>query len=153
MLRGNRMANNDDSNDYERKTYYTNIPGWAAAQVEDYIDETGFSNSKAVSKLVQKGLQEQTLAEQITRQLITIPLSSLAILIMMYFWAAVGGIIGIAVPIDTTTATVYAWVIGPSMVSITVIAASLMYTGYAKKIGWKIGKLGIFNTTAKPDSD
>lgn len=25
---------------YERKTYYTNIPDWAAKQVEDYTDET-----------------------------------------------------------------------------------------------------------------
>jgi len=78
---------------------------------------------------------------------------SLAILIMMYFWAAVGGIIGFAVPIDTTTATIYAWMIGPSLISISVIAASLMYTGYAKKIGTKLGKLGIFNTTGKPNSD
>jgi len=39
------------------------------------------------------------------------------------------------------------------MIAIAAIAALLMYTGWAKKIGWKIGKLGIFNTTAKPDSD
>lgn len=147
------MADNDDSGGFERKTYYTSIPGWAAHQVEDYIEETGMSNSRAVAKLVQKGLQERTLAEQMARQAIMIPLISLAILIMMYVWAAVGGIIGIAVPIDTTTATIYAWILGPSLISISVIAASLMYTGYAKKIGTKLGELGIFNTTGKPNSD
>jgi hypothetical protein len=72
ILRSNTMADNDDSGGHPRKTYYTNVPGWAAKQVEDYIEETGFSNSKAVAKLVQKGLRDQTLAERVINQLITI---------------------------------------------------------------------------------
>jgi len=129
------MADNDDSGGHPRKTYYTNVPGWAAKQVEDYIEETGFSNSKAVAKLVQKGLRDQTLAERVINQLITIPITSLAILAMVWTWANIGGFIGLVTQTNQALASAYFIMLGPSMIAIAAIATLLMYTGWAKKIG------------------
>jgi len=127
-----------DKNNHPRKTYYTNVPGWASKQVEDYIEKTGFSNSKAVAKLVQKGLQEQSFAERMIRQMVAVPLTLLAIFITVYSWVAVGGLIGIPLPIDTTTATVYATIIVPAMVSTAAVFAMIIHTGYARKVGTKL---------------